>query len=69
MAALRATNIFSKNSGRASRDRYFLQIFTWLSKFHLPPVVLFNLFTGVQSNLMIFELYQPNWRPATVKNS
>ena len=43
MAALRATNIFSKNSGRALRDQYFLQIFTWLSKFHLPPVPIFQL--------------------------
>ena len=42
-AALRATNIFSKNNGRASRDRYFLQNFTWLSKFHLPPVGIIQL--------------------------
>ena len=59
MATLRATNIFSKNNGRASRDRYFLQNFTWLSKFHLPPVGIIQLIYrgGVQNISEIQETF------------
>ena len=35
----------------------------------LPNCLLTTINSQKQSNLMIFELSQPNWRPATFKNS
>ena len=43
MAALRATNIFFKQIRPRFARPIFLQNFTWLSKFHLPPVGIIQL--------------------------